>query len=608
MARKLFADSNRASLREIIEDNNDWGTTPAAGVARARRFTQSSIVVSKTTAESAEIRDDRMVSSIIETAASSGGEIQWEFAAGSQDGDFQRVLMGYWSKPMGFDVFRGQVVSVTANNQFTVSSADDLSPYFIVGRRVKLAGFKTPANNDYLNITAVAFANGVTTVTVSGTTLVAEAGSAFTTVYDANDVIVLNSTAIRFGNTAKTIDSNGANAFAAARAAKQIVPGQRIFVEGVGYGVGTITLATVLDAETVTISDGVNTFAFEAQSDADVADADAFLFAIGVDDTATAANLAAKINAIRVTGDLNVVATSALGVVTVTNLNKAGGSITTTDADITVVDFTNGDATLGGFYTVVSLTDDAIVVDRDVPVLAAGKKVTIKGSMLRNPGSSSDITPQSFSLETGFHDVSQYFKADGLRAGTLALDVSSGAIITGSTTTMGRDTTRANTEVLAGAGYTPLEAAATENISATANVGQLAVNGAALSTAIQSIKFSIEGNLREQRAVGSKFPEGIAAGRLKITGTIAAYFADGTLFDKFLAHETTSLSFPFIDPDHNTYYFTIPAFKITSDPISPGGLDQDVMENMQFSAFRDVATKCMIQIDRFSSTAPITAF
>jgi hypothetical protein len=607
MARKLFADSNRASLREIIEDNNDWGTTPAAGVSRARRFTQSSIVVSKTTAESAEIRDDRMVSSIIETAASSGGEIQWEFAAGSQDGDFQRVLMSYWSRPMGFDVFRGQVVSIVANNQFAISGADDLSPYFTASRRVKLAGFVNPANNDYLQISGVAFAGGVTTVTVTATTLVAEAGTAFTTVYDANDVVLLKSTAIRFGNTAKTIDSNGANAFAAAIAAKQLVPGQRIFVEGVGYEAGTITLDTVLDGETVTISDGVNTFAFEAQSDSDIADADAFTFAIGVDDTATAVNLAAKINAIRVTGDLNVSATSALGVVTVTNLNKDGGSISTTDADITVVDFANGDATLGGFYTIVSLTDDKIVVDRDVPVLAAGKHVTIKGSMIRNPGSSADITPQSFSLETGFHDVSQYFKADGLRAGTLALDVSSGAIITGSTTTMGRDTTRANTEVLAGAGYTPIDAAATENISATANVGQLSVNGASLSTAIQSIKFSIEGNLREQRAVGSKFPEGIAAGRLKITGTIAAYFADGTLFDKFLAHETTSLSFPFVDPDKNTYYFTIPAFKITSDPISPGGLDQDVMENMQFSAFRDVATKCMIQIDRFSSTAPVTA-
>ena len=86
-----------------------------------------------------------------------------------------------------------------------------------------------------------------------------------------------------------------------------------------------------------------------------------------------------------------------------------------------------------------------------------------------------------------------------------------------------------------------------------------------------------------------------------------AYFADGTLYDKFLSHETVSLAFPIIDIDHNTYYFTIPAFKVSSDPIAPAGIDQDVMETMEFTAFRDAATKCMIQIDRFSSTSPITA-
>jgi hypothetical protein len=295
-------------------------------------------------------------------------------------------------------------------------------------------------------------------------------------------------------------------------------------------------------------------------------------------------------------------------VVTLTNLNKAGGVVSTDDDAFVIVAFAGGDKTVGGFYVVKAATDDSLTLDRAVPVIAAGKAVTIKGAMLRNPGKSTAITAQSFSLETGFQDVSQFFKADGLRAGNITLDIASGAIITGSTTTMGRETTRSNVAKLTGVSYIALDAAATENISATANVGKLTINDETLSTAIQSIKLTIDGNLREQRAVGSKFPEGISAGKLGITGTIAAYFADGTLFDKFLGHETVSLSFPLVDPDKNTYYFTIPAFKITSDPIAPGGNDQDVMEEMEFTAFRDVATKCMIQIDRFSSTTPVTAF
>jgi hypothetical protein len=606
MATKLLADSNRASLREIIESNDDWGVTPVEGISRARRFTSSSIVVTKETVSSEEIRDDRMVSSIVETSASSGGEINWEFAAGSQDNDFQRVLMGNWSRPMTFDVFRGKTVAITTPNTVTISDDTDISAYFRVGRRLKLSGFVAAANNDYVQVLTATYAAGVLTIVTTTATLVAEPGSAFTTVADANDVVILKNDTIRFGQTARTIDSGGANAFEAAIAAKQLATGQRIFVEGVGYETGSITLGTPVDGETITIGDGENEFSFEAQTDADVADADALLFAVGADDTATAANLAAKINALRLTGDLNLSAKAAAGVVTLINLNKVDGTIVSTDDAFTIAGFAGG-SNAGGFYTLVTVSNDALIVDRDVPVLPAGKAITIKASMLRNPSRSADIQPQSFSLETGFQDVGQFFTADGLRAGNIAMEVSAGALITGSTTTMGRETKRKNVAKLTGQGYIPLDAAATENVSATANVGALAVNGVEASTAIQSISLSLEGNLRAQQAVGSKFPIGIAAGKLNITGTITVYFADGAMYDRFLNHETVSLSFPIIDPDKNTYFFTVPAFKLSSNPIAPGGTDQDVMETLEIMAFRDAATKCMMQIDRFSSTSPITA-
>ena len=144
-------------------------------------------------------------------------------------------------------------------------------------------------------------------------------------------------------------------------------------------------------------------------------------------------------------------------------------------------------------------------------------------------------------------------------------------------------------------------------MSATANVGTVQSNGIALTSAIKTISLELVGNLRKQMAVGSKFPVGISAGRLNLTGSVEAYFADGLLYDDFLTHATRSLVFPIIDQDNNTYYITIPAFKLMSDPVTPGGIDQDVMETIEFAAFRDEATNCMIQIDRFSSTDPVTA-
>lgn len=597
MSNKLLADSNRAGLREIIESVDAWGVTPASGVTRARRFTSSSITPTKETTVSDEIRADRMVSSVIETAAMSGGEINWEFAAGTVDRDLQRVLMGAWSRPMEYDFFRGRQVSIVANNTLRIEGGD-FTAYFAVGRRVKTSGFVNPVNNDYLQIASLNFTGGVTNIVFTATTLVPEVASSFTTIADANDVIILKNTGIRFGNAARTIDSNGANAFASAIAARQLVVGQRIFVEGVGYGTFTVTVDSPVADHSFTISDGVDEVTLVAGTD----------FEIGADDDETAQNIADAVNALRNPGTLQVAATAAAEVVTITNLRKEGGSATQIDATLAIAAGTVGDADAGGFYIVTSLTDDAIVVDRDVPAIAAGRPVTIKGSLLRNPGEVDQIVPQSATIETSFFDVGQHFIVDGLRTGALSMEVTAGSIVTGSSTTMGRETKRFNTNRLGNpANYTVLEAPATEVVSATANVGSLSVNGEEQATAIRSIQFSLEGNLRNQQAVGSKFPIGIAAGRLNLTGTVEAYFADGEQFDRFLQHETVSLAFPIIDLAGNTYYFTIPAFKIASDPIAPGGIDQDVMENLEFTAFRDPVTQCMIQIDRFSSTFPVTA-
>lgn len=598
--RPLLADSNRAALREIIESNDDWGTTPANGVTRARRFTSSSIAATKDTVTSDEIRDDRMVSSVIETAAMSGGEINWEFAAGTADLDLQRVLMGTWSRPMDWDAFRGRQVSITGADTIRIAGGD-FTDYFIVNRRVLLSGFVNTQNNDYAQIQAVSFVGGATDITITNATLVAETSSTQTAISDANDVIILKNTDIGFGATARTIDSGGTDAFASAILARQLVVGQRIFVEGIGYETGTITVDTVADDDSVNISDGIQGATLIAGVD----------FLVGIDNDETAVNLAAAINALRPLGEEanRVSATATANVVTVTNLRKQDGVITENSPSLAVVDFAGGDSTTGGFYVIASLTDDMIIVDRDLPVIAAGGPITIKGSILRNPGISNNIIPQSATIETSFFDVDQHFVADGLRVGALSMEVTAGSIVTGSSTTMGRETRRSVINRLGNTtNYTVLDSATTEVVSATANVGSLSVNSEEQATAIRSIQFSLEGNLRNQQAVGSKFPVGIAAGRLNLSGSIEAYFADGDMYDRFLSHETVSLSFPIIDLDSNTYFFTIPAFKVISDPISPGGIDQDIMENMEFTAFRDPVTQCMIQVDRFSSTNPITAF
>lgn len=601
-----FADSNRSSLRYIPETL--WAQTPTTGESREMRITTSKVHYKKDTKTSNEIRSDRMVPSIIEVGASSEGEFDFEFSAGAIDDFLEAFVYGSFTRPMTLDFWETNV-SITANNVVAINSSVDYSTYLKVGRRIKLEGFKTLANNGYFQITGVAFANGKTSVTVAGTTLVVEGVSPFTKLLDANDVIVMNNTTLRFGTAgASTIDSNGANLFASAIAAGQIKSGQKIHVDGLGYEAGTLTFtAAAVLGDTITINDSRAQIVLEAGQ---TTVAGNIQFTAGADAAATAAAVNAAIITAYTEGKINVVSTVAAGVVTLTNLEKTGGAIATTGAGA-VVAFAGGDDSLRGVFTIVSASDDVLEVlpKPSTNANAGGKPVTVKGSMLRNPSRAQDFTPKSFTIETGYEDVSQYFVGKGLRVSQFDLTAKAKEICTGKIMLKGEGMSRrvTKTSQLANSPYTPKFSTPGQVMSATTNVGSITKDGVPLVSALQEITISGDAALREQNAVGHKFAVGIGAGRFKLTGKFSAYFESGELFDDFVSHKTVSLSWFFQDLDGQRYDITLPAIKLTGDPLEPGAIDQDVIENIDWEAQRDPATNCMLQFDRFSSTKATSA-
>jgi len=611
-----FADSNRAGIKLIQENNLTWGVTPTTGKTRNIRITSSSLVAEKETVVSDELRSDRMVSSVVEVSAQTTGDINYEFSAGSHDILMQAFLLGLWTRPMEFDYFKGNVAWGTTSR--IDLSGGDYRDYFTVGRRIKTTGFTNPSNNKYNEIASMAFTGGVTQITVTTTNAVVEAASAFTKVQDANDVIILNSTAIRFGTTgASTIDSNGTNAFAAAITAGNLVAGQNIYVDnGSGRETGSYSFATnASDNDTFTISDGINSVIFELDAGTGVIPGNQSV-ALGGTGTLTATNLAAAINTARVDGRLQVKAVAATTTVTITNLRRGGGSLTKVSVNGTVTNFTGGIAGSGGFFKIVAVADDVLTVSPapTTDANAGAAAVTIKGSMLRNPDGTGtlphqQIVAQSFTAETGFADVNQYFTHNGLRVGSFSMDVSTGAIVTGTYAFEGKETKRllTGTTFLGATPFTPLKTTATEVMNSTTNVGLIEKDGVELSSALQSIALEGDATLRQQPAVGSKFARGIGTGRFNLTGTVTAYFENGALYDDFITHDTASLAFRFTDIDGNTYKYTLPAVKFTSDAIAPSGIDQDVVEPLEFTAFRDGTTGTMFQIDRWSDIKNVSA-
>lgn len=594
------AESNRASLRYIAEAT--WGTQPGSGTTKEMRYTSSSLVTGKETQTSNEIRADRMVSNIIEVAGTSSGEINTEISGGSNDDFMQAFLLGAWSKPMNFLLVKGASVAVTGVNQITLSGADH-TDWLADGQWVKLEGFLKAANNGYFSINGAPSFSGGNTVIAVDQTVVVEAGSAYTKFMDAGDVIAV-STAISI-TSGNTVDGGGGNAFGGVK------KGQKVFIEGLQKGSGSVVVAATDPTEgaTITISDGVQYVVFEVRTDASlVAEGNVHVALSGTEAT-MAANLRAAIMEQLRQEAFRVSATVSTATVTIKNLRGAGGAIATSNAAaFTVTSFSGGSASKSGVFTIDTVVDNDTFTTTE-PLTAdangGGLTVVVKGSHLRNPGTLGDITKQSFTLQAGFEDISKYFLRTGMRVGSFSMSVAAKELVTSSFSLMGGTVSHSSTDLLGNTGtYTVLGTTNTEVFNATANVGAIYKDGSALSSAIRSIELNGDASLREQPAVGSKFPAGIGYGRFMLSGSLQAYFEDFSFYDDFINHTTTSLQFNFEDVDHVTYYYTVPAIKITSDPISPNGIDQDVMEEMEWEAQRDPVLNTQFMIDRFSSVFP----
>jgi hypothetical protein len=601
------AEANRASLRYIKELTNDWGTTPLSGVTREMRITASSILASKETKVSEEIRADRMIPSIAEVGASSGGEVNGELSAYTHDDFWEAALLSTWTLPMNGWQAKGVSVSVSDTDTITIAGAN-WTTQVAPGQFLKLEGFTNPANNTYVLVDSVSFTGGNTVINVTEAVLVAEAGSAFTKISDAGDVLAFSDAIIL---SAGNVITAPASTFTG----KKIYVGQKIYLEGLGKGTGTITVTSTdpTAGDTFSISDGVDTVIFEFQTSASVVEPGHVFVAMSGTEATQAGIIAAAINDQFRQGRLRVSATVASEVVTLTNHRGAGGSISESLASITAVTFAGGSATKSGFYTVAvppqapDFDTITVVETLTADANATNLPVVVKGSHLRNSGVLAEIIKRSFTIETGFTDVGKYFLSNGLRVSTFDMTVETGEIVTVTFGFMGRETTHGNTSVLGTAPYTVLPTTSTEVLNATANVGQVSKNGVPLATALRSIEISGDNNCREQPAVGEKFPAGIAYGRFLLTGKITAYFETFDFYTNFIQHETISIGFDFEDVDHNTYFFTVPAAKITTDPISPTGIDTDVEEEMEWQAQRDPVLNTQFMIDRFSSVYPFTA-
>lgn len=254
------------------------------------------------------------------------------------------------------------------------------------------------------------------------------------------------------------------------------------------------------------------------------------------------------------------------------------------------------DAANNGLVLVTTVATLVLTVSTVFSTLAdeaSGDSVTFAGQMLRN-----GTTEISYSLERKHDDLTEFFSWTGMEVNTMSLTASANSIVTGNFNFIGKDSVLAQATIGTGAATAATTA---DVINTVSNIGTIYEGStfAAVAAAIQEISFTVSNNARGIPAIGTLGFADMGVGEIAVTGNLNIYFADDTFYDKYVAGTESALTFRATDNDGNIYVFTFHRMKFSTDNVPNPGKNQDVMENMGWTAIRHATYDCTIQIDKF---------
>lgn len=244
-----------------------------------------------------------------------------------------------------------------------------------------------------------------------------------------------------------------------------------------------------------------------------------------------------------------------------------------------------------GLAKVVSKTAGKIVCSNITFVLESagdGDVSITMGAQIVN-----GVSLSSIHAERKYEDLTNIFaRYAGLCFEGMSLAVNSEAMITGSFSLMGKSETSAAASF--GSGYTAPSNKSVMN--AVDHVKKVTVGGTV--TGVTALSFALANNLRGRTQVASLGPVSVGSGTCDVSGTAQLYFATQTLMDKYLNFESTTLSLC-IDDGTNAFVFEFPNIRFTSGKRVAGGVNQDIIADLAWTAFRNSSEDIQIRIARW---------
>lgn len=278
------------------------------------------------------------------------------------------------------------------------------------------------------------------------------------------------------------------------------------------------------------------------------------------------------------------------------SLNRAAGDFTadgyTAGSWVKVSGFT--ESANNGVFKIVSVAALKMVLSHGTVVTeSAGDSVTV-----RNDGEiTNGVTLMSRSFEKEYTDnTTDFALITGMAVNTFGLSLTPDGIITGSFGFIGK---RETSETSSAAG-TPTAAPTNEVMNGIDHVGAIFENGSS-ATAVTEFSFDIGNNLRERLAIGNLGAVSLGSGTINITGAFKAYYDNANIYNKMLGFTATSFALVLTDAAGNQYVIEFPQVKFSSGSRTAGGINTDIIADMNFQAYRHPTENKSVRITKFAA-------
>lgn len=210
----------------------------------------------------------------------------------------------------------------------------------------------------------------------------------------------------------------------------------------------------------------------------------------------------------------------------------------------------------------------------------------------------------SFLMQRRYTDLSPtlYHNFYGVRVDSLQLDLAPAEIINGSASVLGKYSLVATSPTVPSSDLPP---DVTTPMNTALNVQTILDDGIVSTDVFNDISITIANNLRMLLAIGTLGPIDISYGVLDITGSVAYYFKNATMYNRLVADTAFSLSIKLQDVDGLYYIVTLPRIKLETAEVSAQGIDQDMVADCTWRAMYDPVTQCQIKIEKYDTATSV---